>query len=150
MALEEEYYDPTLPREKIGVGAKPLPSSARVLVGFLMTSNIAAWADSWKIAEFHGKRKIRRKAEEKLGSQSQTLWDDIMGQVGQAKPSARDQWEDPTDDVSLVNQDHKETAKPASKPAAPKKSGIFSDSCFVVHGYGAKEVRPACISNILF
>lgn len=129
MALEESCYDPRLPEEKIGAGARPArPPATSVGV----------------VAEVRGKRKIRKRAEDMLGSQSQGIWGDILGQASNPKPKKRDEWEEnshkndakrPTERIEIVE---KNILQQASR--VETKTGIFASATFYVHGYTKKQV----------
>ncbi|KAG0129151.1 BRCT domain-containing protein [Tuber indicum] len=124
MALDESFYDRELPREMIGVGAKP---SATVTSG----GNV----------EVSGKRKIRKRAEDMLGSGSQHIWSDIMGQAANPKPKKRDEWgDDPGDDVIVL--DHPPPMPQERRPAAGGKAkGIMSAATFYIHGFKDKHEK---------
>lgn len=77
MALDEDCYNPLLPREKIGVGARPAKAAVQT-----------------EVQHFNGKRKIRKATQEKLGGLSQGLWEDIVGQARNIKPAKRNEWEE--------------------------------------------------------
>ncbi|RPA92739.1 hypothetical protein L873DRAFT_1779016 [Choiromyces venosus 120613-1] len=136
MALDESFYDPKLPREKIGVGAKP---SAPVVSG--------------ESVEVSGKRKIRKRAEDMLGSGSQHIWSDIMGQAANPKPKKRDEWgDDPGDDVIML--DHPppkpQEKRPAEAAGGKEKGGIMSVATFYIHGFKDKQekiVRSVLLSH---
>lgn len=127
MALEESCYDPRLPREKVGVGARPVPSSA---------------APVEVVAEAHGKRKIRRRAEDLLGSQSQGLWGDILGQASNPKPQKRDEWEDNsrTGNTTKAEGSNKNALHQANR--FDSKTGILALCTFYIYGYTKKQVCP--------
>ncbi|KAH8144935.1 uncharacterized protein LAJ45_11056 [Morchella importuna] len=67
MALEESCYDPRLPKEKLGAGAKPAPRTT-------------ATAES--LPEASSKRKIRKRAGDLLGSQISTFMGLIKNGLG--------------------------------------------------------------------
>ncbi|KAL7270581.1 protein kinase activating protein dpb11 [Rhizina undulata] len=128
MALEESYYSPVLPPEKIGAGAKPVVA-----------------APPPEALELHGKRKIRRTAEEKLGSNSQSIWGDIMGQAASIKPKKQNEWEDaggPQSPRKIDAQRALSVDKNAEKQDAlnnnfimPDKEMIFQSATFYLHGF---------------
>jgi len=128
MALEAAFYDPLLPPEKIGVGAKPSKSSVQT-----------------EVAEFRGKRKIRKATQDKLGGQSQTLWDDIVGQAANVKPAKRDEWEDglnQADDAASGKSNRRESGfgSLAVDRVGPAKGGMFSKACFWIWGFGDEQM----------
>jgi len=127
MALDEKSYDPLLAPEEIGVGAKPSKTSVQT-----------------GVAEFRGKRKIRKATQDKLGGQSQTLWDDIVGQAANVKPVKRDEWEDGLNLVGGMPSDKRNRRElgsefPVDRPA-PAKGGMFANVCFWIWGFEDKQM----------
>lgn len=130
MVLDESCYDPRLPEESIGVGARPeLPSVALVGVD----------------TKVHGKRKIRKRAEDMLGSQSQSIWGDILGQASNPRPKKRDEWEDNShaDNTKKSGETGEAPTKNHSLQAnkAETKTGILACATFYIYGYTKKQVR---------
>ncbi|PWW80043.1 BRCT domain-containing protein [Tuber magnatum] len=135
MALEESFYDHRLPQEMLGVGAKP---SAAVTFG----GNV----------EVSGKRKIRKRAEDMLGSGSQHIWSDIMGRAAKLKPNKRDQWgDDPGDDVIMLEHPPQKPQKGGPAEAAEiKAKGTMCVATFYIHGFEDKQektVRSVLLSH---
>lgn len=96
MALDEKLYDPKLPQEERGKGAfKKLPAETTPL-GKRM--RIAAADDG------EGKRKLRRTASTKLGSQSSAIWVEITTGSFSTKPEEDDLWQDLKSDGLVSNQ----------------------------------------------
>lgn len=129
MALDESCYDPRLPEESIGVGARPtLPSVAPVEA----------------VPEVRGKRKIRKRAEDMLGSQSQSIWGDILGQASNPKPKKRDEWEDNShaNNAKKSGETGEAPAKNHSLQAnkVEAKTGILACATFYIYGYTKKQV----------
>ncbi|CUS06856.1 unnamed protein product [Tuber aestivum] len=126
MALDESFYDRELPREMIGVGAKP-----------------SATVPSGENVEVSGKRKIRKRAEDMLGSGSQHIWSDIMGQAANPKPKKRDEWgDDPGDDVIMLDYPPQRPQKRGSVEATGGKArGIMSAVTFYIHGFKDKHEK---------
>ncbi|KAJ9637879.1 protein kinase activating protein dpb11 [Coniosporium tulheliwenetii] len=110
MVLEEELYDPVLPPEQRGQGAWKREPEEAVTLGKRArdAEHIAAAGDS-------NRRKLRRTASTKLGSQSQSIWAD-MASFGPSKsdpvhgaPSGGD-----------VGAQRKLVAQPATGAAGPQ------------------------------
>ncbi|KAI5816057.1 hypothetical protein BZA77DRAFT_314276 [Pyronema omphalodes] len=137
MALDESLYDPRLPPDQIGKNAKPTKSvQAEVIAGA-------------------GKRKVRKSTQDKLGGQSQSLWDDIMGQAVSAKPAKQDEWAD----TKNASMDVEEDAVPEKRrgssdaqrlqsgevtPHSPtkkrKSGGMFVNTCFWMWGFDTGQM----------
>lgn len=138
MALEESFYDPRLPKEKIGVGAKPaVPLSA---------------ASAEVTAQVRGKRKIRKRAEDILGSQSQSIWGDILGQASNPKPKKRDEWEDNSHADNSTKNSGEVTEASAKKwlqqtNEVETKTGILASVAFYIYGYTKKQVCWTTLFN---
>lgn len=133
MALDEHFYDPLLPPGQIGVGAKP-PKAV---------------VPTAEAAGPRGKRKIRKSTQDRLGEQSQSLWNDIIGHAAAVKPAKRDEWEDeaPPADIGRLGSAGLDTNPPApgsrpggSKPQ-PKKGGMFAGACFCPWGFDPTQVQ---------
>lgn len=129
MALDEQFYDPTLPPEQIGVGAKPAKKTVQI-----------------EVAELRGKRKIRKLTQDKLGGQSQTLWDDIVGQAANAKPAKRDEWEESLNIGKGIfeSNDRSDNRRSSttvrqtsgvSLVASARMGGMFASACFWMWGF---------------
>lgn len=119
MALEESYYGPHLPPDKLGVGAKPAPLTQES-----------------EIAVQRGPRKIRKAVEDKLGSQSQNIWDDIMGNTASNKAEKRDEWEDrpaKMDDLLPVVMEEV-TPKPVQK-----RTGMLDLCAVYIFGFEGRQ-----------
>lgn len=136
MALDESCYDPRLPDEDIGVGAIPArPSSALVEA----------------VAETRGKRKIRKRAEDMLGSQSQSIWGDILGQASNPKPKKRDEWEDNSHANNVKKSE--ETGEVPTKNRSLQanrlgaKTGYLACATFYIYGYTKKQVCQIFLPN---
>lgn len=102
--------------------------------------------------EVSGKRKIRKRAEDALGSGSQHIWSDIMGQAANPKPKKRDEWgDDPGDDVIML--DHpppKPQERRPAETAGGKAKGIMSAAAFYIHGFRDKHVRLITFTLLAF
>ena len=125
MALEEKFYDPILPPDKLGVGAKPSKPVVPT-----------------EVQEFRGKRKIRQTTQDRLSAQSQSLWSDIVGQAANVKPKKRDEWEE---DIVMERTTRRASygtdsgSNPFVEPALVKKDGIFADACFFAWEFTGKQ-----------
>lgn len=135
MALGEQFYNPSLPSQKIGEGAKPAPLKHQTEVPDFLTALNAA--DGVKLPDYRGKRKIRQTAANKISSQSQNLWENIMGHASNSRTEKHDQWEDEpvSAPVRLISPDS------VSAPAVelPKKTGILAEAAVYIHGFDRKK-----------
>ncbi|KAA8901712.1 hypothetical protein FN846DRAFT_956755 [Sphaerosporella brunnea] len=124
MALDEQYYDLKLPRESIGVGAKPAKVAAQI-----------------EVTEFRGKREIRKSTQEKLGGQSHTLWNDIIGQAANAKPVKRDEWEDMRNERYSSPLESASGSNPLDQKSIKQKTGgMLANACFWIRGFQDKHM----------
>ncbi|KAF8539267.1 BRCT domain-containing protein [Trichophaea hybrida] len=133
MALDEQFYDPMLPPEKIGVGAKPLKTTVQA-----------------EVVELRGKRKIRKSTQDKLGGQSQSLWDDIVGQASNAKPAKRDEWEESLNIGKGAAEGSDRSDSRRSSTALRQTSGVgianaikggmFASVCFWMWGFEDTQI----------
>lgn len=97
MALDEDCYDPTLPDERIGYGARPEAPVVKKEFGTGGEAGDTSAASNRTAAEEHsqiGKRKIREDFTRMIEGHSQTIWDDIMGQASNTKAKKRDEWDE--------------------------------------------------------
>ncbi|KAI5790148.1 hypothetical protein EDC01DRAFT_783841 [Geopyxis carbonaria] len=134
MALEAKYYDLRLPPERIGVGAKPEVVQRPVAV-----------------AEYGWKRKIRKQTEERLGSQSRHIWDDIIGHASAVRPAVRrDEWQDGEDAAEGGEEDDDDDAPVApgrrskaatATPQPQRKLKPFGSACFYVWGFDGTQTH---------
>ncbi|EKG16516.1 BRCT domain-containing protein [Macrophomina phaseolina MS6] len=142
MALEDELYDPRLPKEERGKGAfKKLPAETTPL-GKRM--RIAAADDG------EGKRKLRRTASTKLGSQSSAIWNDITTGSFGAKQEEDSSWQDVKSDGLVSNEvvpamDKAQIRRTSSlgqidgatdpKPQFRRRAGCFEGRVIYVYGF---------------
>ncbi|RPB29758.1 hypothetical protein L211DRAFT_40370 [Terfezia boudieri ATCC MYA-4762] len=159
MALDEDCYDPTLPDERIGNGARPEAPVVKKEFGTGGEVGDTSDASSRTATEEHsqiGKRKIREDFSRMMEAQSQTIWDDIMGQASNAKAKKRDEW----DESREVEHSKSEKTRVARKrriirdeddedgdPGVPEEiliavpharqadGGMFIDRTFCIYGF---------------
>jgi len=97
MALDEDCYDPMLPDEKIGYGARPEAPLVKREFGTSEEARGISTISSRTAVEEHsqiGKRKIREDFTRMIEGHSQTIWDDIMSQASNTKAKKRDEWDE--------------------------------------------------------
>lgn len=121
MALEERFYALDLDPEMVGVGARPEGKVEREMGE----------------VRGQGKRRIRKKREEALGSQGVGLWDEIRGYASGSRKVVRDAWEE-GGTVEEEEQDEEETQGEVVKEVI---KGLFWDACFLLKGFTKKQVR---------
>jgi len=158
MALDEDCYDPTLPDERIGNGARPEAPVVKKEFGTGGEVGDTS-APSSRTADEHsqiGKRKIREDFTRMMEGHSQTIWDDIMGQASNTKTKKRDEWDESREvehaksekamvsrkrrtiqdeddeDGELGSPEEKLIAVPYAKQA---DGGMFIDRTFCVYGF---------------
>lgn len=128
MILDEQYFDPLLPAEERGRGARDDPEVAVGKRQRLLDS----------FAEPDGpRRKLRKTASMKLSSQRETVWGDILGM----KPSASVQTEPTPREGSAPKTvgDAAVEAAPSLAPSKPKDEGIFSTSYFYIKDFESRK-----------
>lgn len=94
MVLDESLYDPLLPKEERGKGAWNRIVPAPVILGKRQRDaekSAAAVAES-------SKRKLKRTASLKLGSQSEAIWADITAGSFGGRQEDGDDWQETTGD----------------------------------------------------
>lgn len=143
MVLEESLYHPTLAFEEQGKGAWDRDAKAKVQTGKRMRDEMPPQ---------EAPRKLRRTASSKLGSQSDSLWGDIMGGGFDARPDSElpvrlSNSHSTTKPVILEPESFvtgnktPQHQKQLSSNAVPEISlGYFSDQAFLVHGFPLKNV----------
>jgi DNA replication regulator DPB11 len=76
-----------------------------------------------------------------LGSQSQNIWSDIMGQAANPKPKRRDEWEDDVGkDAATKGQKVGPKGRRQAEDAEPSTTGILAVAVCYVHGFKDKQV----------
>ncbi|KAK3944354.1 hypothetical protein QBC46DRAFT_361276 [Diplogelasinospora grovesii] len=160
MILDEQCYDPILPKEERGKGAWTRRSIQRVSLGKRLRQESV-------VAQDEGRRKLRKTASMKLNTQRDNLWGDILGKQQTAAPSP------PADSVpvpvaapaqpsasaSASLQLH--AAQPSGKSmdtqrtrlssfGPPEDGNIFAACCFHVHGFSTqkREILVNTVSSL--
>ncbi|KAL0262890.1 protein kinase activating protein dpb11 [Diplodia seriata] len=142
MTLDEALYDPFLPKEMRGKGAfKKLPAETTPLGKRLRTP---------AAEEVEGKRKLRRTASTKLGSQSSAIWNDITsGSFGVRQQEEDNLWQDlanngagcnevvpamsKADDHGSASRDQPDGAH--DQPLFKRNAGCFDGRIIYVYGF---------------
>ena len=116
MALNESFYNPTLPEDKIGLGAMPAPpvTGRSIAPGGEDADNTSGSAAVVEDQSQHGGRRIRVNVTRKIEEHSQSIWDDIIGQAGNTRAQRKDEWDD-----TLENED--------ARSVKPRKRRIIDD-----------------------
>jgi DNA replication regulator DPB11 len=154
MILEEALYHPNIPKDKQGVGAWNRRAVAEIQIG-KRTRDEEAVPDM--------PRKLRRTASAKLGSQTESMWGEIITGA-QGEESAKDDPLRPSRALPVLKSAVLEpksfatdstgtgddtrnlvTRKPAKSGPLPIRSGIFADFRFALHAFTQKEVRQAAL-----
>lgn len=164
MALDEKYYDPILPEEKIGFEAMPVAAVA-VKSEDAGKSAISSRTLAEDISQA-GRRKLREDVTRKIEGHSQSIWDDIMSQASNTKTHRRDEWdesreceltrgdsvkvrrkrrrvEDDEDDQSSRGEEEKENTLgplPQILPLERADGGMFNSQNFCVYGFEEGKV----------
>lgn len=126
MILDEQYFDPLLPHEERGKGARDDPAVARSKRQRLLDS----------FAEPDGpKRKLRKTASMKLGSQRENVWGDILAKRASASGTS----ETPPQDDDAAPDPTTDSNVPRPAPAVPKDEGVFSTSSFYVQDFEPRK-----------
>lgn len=151
MILEEALYHPNIPQDELGAGAWNRQAKAEVQLGKRPRENDA-------VADIP--RKLRRTASMKLGSQSETLWCEIVNGPPSENSARSDQLR-PSKSLpvlkSVVLEPKSFTADGTGMDDARRKlvttdshitgqhvgKGIFSRSGCYLHAFTAKQVRRA-------
>jgi DNA replication regulator DPB11 len=152
MILEETLYHPTIPKGKVGQGAWNRKNRVAVQLG-------KRNRDEEAVPDVP--RKLRRTASVKLGSQSESLWSEIVsGPQGgdltngrQLRPSKSLPTLHPADlepesfatDLTAKGDDGSKSITRASAAIAQQRSrrGIFSDLGFFFYAFTSKQVMQA-------
>ncbi|OCL05394.1 BRCT domain-containing protein, partial [Glonium stellatum] len=160
MVLEEKCYDPIIPKEERGKGAWNRAAISTVALGKRgrVLDRVAPAIDA------NPKRKLRRTASTKLGSQNGSIWADITAGGPPTKNDESDDWNNQVDesfvDKSIITLDKSGLSKdsaatteqtteghPAANPTdrilglpLRRYEGIFEGRVVFVHGFdGAKS-----------
>ena len=158
MILNEDCYDPTLPREERGVGAWTRKEVRRDTTGKRLRDDATAAVAA------QGRRKLRKTASMKLISQNESLWGDILNQQSSANQSKVElgggrsslDGSHVAADESMVSVHEEPTQKVETVPTIKDSErsdaggGIFASCRFFVHEFTparAEIVRDHLISN---
>ena len=136
MILDEALYHPSLPEDQQGIGAfVPLKPQAQPIKQ-VVEEDIAGRP-----------RKLRRTASAKLGSQSESLWGDIVNdredrEKGEELP--RPVVVEPRS--FITNRAEGDGQVSVSKPSVDSRqvpAGLFAGLGFVLHGFSSRQVGIA-------
>ncbi|KAF2873874.1 hypothetical protein BDV95DRAFT_541299 [Massariosphaeria phaeospora] len=160
MALDEACYHPTLPVEMRGEGAWERKASGRKATSPSLGKRARNAEQSQSINPH--RRKLRRAASNKMGSQSQALWAGITAASTEKKRDEEDDWTeenlveqgipaaDITDESSKVTLLPTDEAQPAADPAPANeplalpvktKEGLFEGRVVFTHGFDAEKTN---------
>ena len=133
MILDEQCFDPLLPLEERGKGARDDPS--------LMMGKRQRLLDSFTDPD-GPRRKLRKTASMKLSSQRETVWGDILGRKssasGATETSPRDDDGPSPHPAADADADTDADVAPVA-PAPSKDAGIFSNCSFYVQGFNPRR-----------
>jgi DNA replication regulator DPB11 len=141
MILEEKLYDPALPPEERGKGAWDRTKPKRTSPGKRSRDDSSTSLDG-------GRRKLRRTASTKLGSQNESIWGDIVGGGMVAQVARSGVWEANNDQAAVRNES---TSRRQSDQGSsmrmleltadhqPSIQGVFSGCRFYLEGFGLKK-----------
>ncbi|KAF8477224.1 BRCT domain-containing protein [Kalaharituber pfeilii] len=171
MALDENCYDPRLPSEKIGVGARPIVSVRSKSIGPGEVDTDGGANNNKPATEElpqGGGRRIRQNVTKKIEGHSQSIWDDIIGQAGNSKAKKRDEWDESMDhkqseETKSMNsrtirasrtvdddEDEEEGDEKGQNSAAKEdnlilsaqnKHGMFGGKIFIVYGFDDSKAK---------
>ncbi|KAF2646029.1 hypothetical protein P280DRAFT_544457 [Massarina eburnea CBS 473.64] len=153
MALDEEYFNPTIPVEQRGQGAwdrrqhSPAPGK-----------RVREIAQSDFVNPL--RRKLRRSASSKLGTQSDALWAGIMEGSFEQKRNDEDDWTDtsiiskpelpagsdpftPTAEVTPDAEPTEDSSRPR-RPFLDDEDGIFAGRVVFPHGFDRAKTNILC------
>lgn len=150
MALDETYYNPTMPVEERGKGAWDRKRSTSPTLG-------KRTRDPEQIQPGNAlKRKLRRSASSKMGSQSEALWAGITAGGYERQQNAEDDWTDHTfnkpslqnphapvapDDEPPIAKDDAQPENPAHESHTfPPNNGIFKGRVVFAYGFDLDKV----------
>ncbi|KAI9775550.1 MAG: hypothetical protein M1839_001028 [Geoglossum umbratile] len=162
MTLDEREYNHIIPQEDRGKNAWIRRTASGSCLGKRPRDD--SEAITILDGEFGERRKLRRSASQKLGSQNLSIWDDIIGGGFGEKGQQRSEWDEtplnvvPIEDanVSHSNQKRQDSVAPGSnasgartdakldnekRPTAKSKGrcGLFRGRRFVLHGFDQKK-----------
>jgi DNA replication regulator DPB11 len=138
MILDEKLYDPALPAEERGKGAWDRTKPKRTSLGKRSRGDSVVNLEG-------GKRKLRRMASTKLGSQSESMWGDIVGGASFAQVARSGVWESndaqapaPKEPIARKKSDQDSTTK-TLEGTTDSIQGIFSGCRFYLDGFDLKK-----------
>ena len=137
MILDEKLYDPALPPEHRGKGAWDRTKPKRTSLGKRSRGDSTANPEG-------AKRRLRRTASSKLGSQSESMWGDIVGGGSIAQVARSGVWETsdetsaPKDPAAGRPSDQGSNAQ-APEVVADPIQGIFSGCRFYLDNFDLKK-----------
>ncbi len=152
MILDETLYHPSVPKDKQGAGAWNRQARAKIQLGKRTRD---------EEAELDIPRKLRRTASAKLGSQSETLWSEIVSgppgeewaskdqlrpskSVPALKPAVLELKSFATDSTGMEDDRRKLTTRDPTTTDQPRsKRGIFSGFGFLLYAFTSRQVRQA-------
>lgn len=153
LVLDEEYYKPTMPPEERGKGAWERRRTSSPLTG--KRTREPGTAEVTNLL----RRKLRRSASSRLGSQSEALWAGITSAALDRKHDEADDWTE----TNLLQQEPKHSPEPAVEAKEPAEGqvpqqnpasrsrgpflddldGIFAGSLVYPYGFDQSKVcRP--------
>jgi DNA replication regulator DPB11 len=156
LALDETFYHPTMPVEERGKGAWERRKTTPSTVGKRVRD--AGQPDMAHLL----RRKLRRSASSRLGSQSEALWAGITSGGSERKQNEADDWTE----TSIVQQELGIAPALANKatettvgdgvprdsstsrtrgPFVDELDGIFAGSVVYPHGFDQSKVCCPCI-----
>lgn len=143
MTLDENYYDPRMPAEERGKGAwerreKPISPTLGKRPREPEPSSITNIL----------RRKLRRSASSKMGSQSEALWAGITAGGLERKAANADDWteesfpkaDDTTHDVTLAYDDEPSELPAFDAQSFPTNNGIFEGRIVFAYSFDLEKV----------
>ncbi len=158
MILDHTLYHPLLPQGERGRDAWIKRSASSTPLGKRSRGD-----DREQPVVNANRRKLRRTASAKLGSQNEGIWCDIVGNVSEPRLEREDEWAEAQKvlipegkiqqgvdfaEAKVEKADEKRNAETARSalggkhagPPGPKR-GIFGGLLFFVHGFDERKVR---------
>lgn len=142
MAVDEAFYDPTMPIDEQGVGAFKRHIRPRTSLGKHGRDGESQGTDAVR-------KKLRRTASTRLESQSQDMWMDMSAGNVKAAPAEHDQWSHQGDNLPVNDSIAITKPRPsAGQHGLAGQSGLPSDAnalfsgCHVLtHGLEGKRLK---------
>ena len=123
MALEGAYYDPTLPAERQGQGA-----FKEFLPEHVQLEKRARDEEAAQKAVELGRKKLRRTASAKLGSQNLQLWQNITAGSDHAQRDTNNEWTDPDTLTNPAQPSERDLTDGPNGHSINEKSGTLVSS----------------------